>query len=99
MKEFFKDFKDFIAKGDVMSMAVGIIVGSAFTAIVTAVSATPKASFAKVLAVQGATMRASSRFLGPMGSTWGMVCQISRPQSPCNRYLKWVAVPKRVVVS
>ncbi len=36
MKEFFKDFKDFIAKGDVMSMAVGIIVGSAFTAIVTA---------------------------------------------------------------
>ncbi len=36
MKEFFKDFKDFIARGDVMSMAVGIIVGSAFTAIVTA---------------------------------------------------------------
>ena len=36
MKAFFKDFKDFIAKGDVMSMAVGIIVGSAFTAIVTA---------------------------------------------------------------
>ena len=36
MKEFFKDFKDFIAKGDVMSMAVGIIVGSAFTAIVNA---------------------------------------------------------------
>ena len=36
MKEFFKDFKDFIAKGDVMSMAVGIIVGSDFTAIVNA---------------------------------------------------------------
>lgn len=28
------EFKDFIAKGDVMSMAVGIIIGGAFTAIV-----------------------------------------------------------------
>jgi large conductance mechanosensitive channel len=29
-----KEFKDFIAKGNVMDMAVGIIVGAAFTAIV-----------------------------------------------------------------
>tara|TARA_R110002049_G_scaffold117332_6_gene270769 strand:+ start:1284 stop:1718 length:435 start_codon:yes stop_codon:yes gene_type:complete len=29
------EFKDFIAKGNVMDMAVGIIVGAAFTAIVT----------------------------------------------------------------
>ena len=29
-----KEFKDFIAKGDVMDMAVGIIIGAAFTAIV-----------------------------------------------------------------
>jgi large conductance mechanosensitive channel len=29
-----KDFKDFIAKGNVMDMAVGIIIGAAFTAIV-----------------------------------------------------------------
>ena len=28
------EFKDFIAQGDVMSMAVGIIIGGAFTAIV-----------------------------------------------------------------
>ena len=31
-----KEFKDFIAKGNVMDMAVGIIVGAAFTAIVKA---------------------------------------------------------------
>lgn len=37
MKNFFKEFKEFIAKGDVMSMAIGIIIGSAFTAIVTSV--------------------------------------------------------------
>ncbi|NVO22139.1 large conductance mechanosensitive channel protein MscL [Donghicola sp. C2-DW-16] len=29
-----KDFRDFIARGNVMDMAVGIIVGAAFTAIV-----------------------------------------------------------------
>ena len=34
MKKFISEFKDFISKGDVMSMAVGIIIGGAFTAIV-----------------------------------------------------------------
>ena len=34
MKKFMKEFKAFIARGDVMSMAVGIIIGGAFTAIV-----------------------------------------------------------------
>lgn len=31
-----KEFKDFIAKGNVMDLAVGIIIGAAFTAIVKA---------------------------------------------------------------
>ena len=35
MKKFMTEFKAFISKGDVMSMAVGIIIGGAFTAIVT----------------------------------------------------------------
>ena len=34
MKSFFREFKEFINKGNVMSMAVGIIIGGAFTAIV-----------------------------------------------------------------
>lgn len=34
MKKFIFEFKEFISKGDVMSMAVGIIIGGAFTAIV-----------------------------------------------------------------
>lgn len=37
MKKFFKEFKDFISRGNVMDMAVGIIIGGAFTAIITAV--------------------------------------------------------------
>ena len=35
MKKFMSEFKEFISKGDVMSMAVGIIRGGAFTAIVS----------------------------------------------------------------
>ena len=38
MKKFMYEFKEFIAKGDVMSMAVGIIIGGAFTAIVTSLT-------------------------------------------------------------
>ena len=37
MKAFMKEFKEFISKGDVMSMAVGIIIGGAFTAIVNSI--------------------------------------------------------------
>ncbi|MBR5407134.1 MAG: large conductance mechanosensitive channel protein MscL [Lachnospiraceae bacterium] len=35
MKSFIKEFKEFISKGNVMDMAVGVIIGGAFTAIVT----------------------------------------------------------------
>ena len=39
MKKFFEEFKAFISKGDVVSMAVGLMVGSAFTAIITSLNA------------------------------------------------------------
>lgn len=35
MKNFFEEFKKFIARGNVMDMAVGIIIGGAFTSIVS----------------------------------------------------------------
>ena len=38
MKKFFKEFKEFITRGNVLDMAVGVIVGGAFTAIVTALT-------------------------------------------------------------
>lgn len=34
MKKFLQEFKEFISKGNVLDMAVGIIIGSAFTSIV-----------------------------------------------------------------
>ncbi len=38
MRKFFEEFKVFITRGNVIDMAVGVTIGSAFTAIVTAVS-------------------------------------------------------------
>ncbi|MBE6620944.1 MAG: large conductance mechanosensitive channel protein MscL [Ruminococcaceae bacterium] len=38
MKKFFAEFKKFITRGNVVDMAVGVIVGSSFTAIVNALS-------------------------------------------------------------
>ncbi len=35
MKAFIKEFKEFISRGNVMDMAVGVIIGGAFTAIVS----------------------------------------------------------------
>ncbi len=35
MKKFLEEFKTFISRGNVMDMAVGIIIGGAFTSIVT----------------------------------------------------------------
>ena len=38
MKKFFKEFKAFISRGNVIDLAVGVIIGGAFTAIVTALT-------------------------------------------------------------
>ena len=35
MKKFFNDFKEFISKGNIVDMAVGVIIGGAFGKIVT----------------------------------------------------------------
>ena len=38
MKKFFKDFKAFITRGNILDMAVGVIIGAAFGNIVTALT-------------------------------------------------------------
>ena len=38
MKKFFKEFKEFALRGNVMDMAIGIIIGGAFTGIVTSLT-------------------------------------------------------------
>ena len=38
MKKFFSDFKKFITRGNIVDMAIGVIIATAFTAIVTALT-------------------------------------------------------------
>ena len=38
MKKFLKEFKEFALRGNVMDMAIGIIIGGAFTGIVTSLT-------------------------------------------------------------
>lgn len=38
MKKFMSEFKEFVMRGNVMDMAVGVIIGTAFTAIVTSLT-------------------------------------------------------------
>lgn len=38
MKKFFEEFKEFISKGNVLDLAVGVIIGGAFSAIVTSLT-------------------------------------------------------------
>ncbi len=38
MKKFFGEFKEFIMRGNVMNLAVGVIIGGAFSAIVTSLT-------------------------------------------------------------
>ena len=37
MRKLFKEFKDFISRGNVLDLAVGMIIGAAFTAIITSI--------------------------------------------------------------
>ena len=38
MKKFFQEFKKFIARGNIVDMAIGVIIGSAFSSIVTSLT-------------------------------------------------------------
>ena len=38
MRKFFKEFKEFISRGNIVDLAIGVIIGTAFTAIVTALT-------------------------------------------------------------
>ena len=66
MKKFFKDFKAFISRGSVIDLAVGVIIGGAFTAIVTALTnkiLMPIINWILMLIVGGSGMESIYTFL------------------------------------
>lgn len=54
MKKFFEDFKAFIMKGNVLDMAVGVIIGGAFSKIVSSLVADIITPLISLLTPQGA---------------------------------------------
>jgi len=66
-KGFFAEFKEFISKGSVLDLAVGIIIGGAFTAIVTALTGnilTPLINFAISSIFKGDALESARTVLG-----------------------------------
>jgi large conductance mechanosensitive channel len=68
MKKFFSEFKTFITRGNVLDMAVGVIVGGAFTAIVNGLSnfiLRPVINFLLSLVLPGDGLKAAVTVLSP----------------------------------
>ncbi|MDD6024121.1 MAG: large conductance mechanosensitive channel protein MscL [Oscillospiraceae bacterium] len=63
-KGFVAEFKEFIMRGNVLDMAVGVVVGSAFTAIVTSIV---ENLLTPVIALAMGSMDFSSYMVGPFG--------------------------------
>ncbi len=67
MKQFFNEFKQFIARGNVMDMAVGVIVGGAFNGIVTSLIDDILSPILGMLPGGGSTLAASLTLRLPSG--------------------------------
>lgn len=68
MKKFFREFKAFISRGNILDLAVGMIIGAAFTAIVTALTANilqPLINLALVKILGGEGLAAAITMLSP----------------------------------
>ena len=66
MKKFFREFKDFINRGNIMDLAVAVIIGGAFSAIVTAFTTSiirPIVNYVLALIVGGNGLDAVYTFL------------------------------------
>ena len=88
-KGFFGEFKEFITRGNVLDMAVGVIIGGAFTAIVTALTAgilQPLINYLIALIAGNNSLDAARTILGNVIGTDG------------NAYINVAALPADVAV-
>ena len=83
IKKFFEEFKAFAMRGNVLDMAVGVVVGGAFTAIVTAlvddvinplIGLFFKADFSDVVISLGGSRSANSSTRSSTSSSWPLCC-------------------------
>lgn len=93
-KGFFGEFKEFITRGNVIDMAVGVIIGGAFTAIVTALTSgilSPIINYIISKIVKGDGLEAARTVLDCYvlddGSKWWP----SQGPIPADRAVDWAA--------
>ena len=93
-KGFFKEFKEFITRGNVLDMAVGIIIGGAFTAIVTALTAgilQPLINWALGAIFQGDGLAAARTVLGGYVMEDGSILWSAAEVQASNLAVDWAA--------
>ncbi|MDE6585575.1 MAG: large conductance mechanosensitive channel protein MscL [Clostridia bacterium] len=96
MKKFFKEFKEFITRGNVLDMAVGVIVGGAFTAIITALTGQilqPLINWLlAVIAGDGAGLESAVTILKPAYDETGKVLDLAN-----SIYIDWGAFISAII--
>ncbi|MCR4910927.1 MAG: MscL family protein [Bacilli bacterium] len=93
-KGFFGEFKDFITRGNVLDMAVGVIIGGAFTAIVTALTSgilQPIINYIIGKIVGDGSLEAARTVLDCYVLDDGTKWWPSMGQIPADRYVDWAA--------
>ena len=94
MKKFFSEFKKFISRGNVIDLAVGVIIGGAFTAIVTALTngvLKPLINFIISLIIGGEDATAIYSFLKPVYDADGVI------DMSASIYIDWGALISAII--
>ena len=94
MKKFFSEFKKFISRGNVIDLAVGVIIGGAFTAIVTALTngvLKPLINFVISLIIGGDDATGIYSFLKPVYDADGVI------DMAASIYIDWGALISAII--
>lgn len=94
MKKFFGEFKKFISRGNVLDLAVGVIIGGAFTAIVTALTdgiLKPLINFLISLITGGSDATAIYTFLKEVKDADGVI------DMSASIYIDWGALISAII--
>ena len=100
MKKFFEEFKKFITRGNVVDMAVGVIVGSSFTAIVNGLSdfiLKPIINWLLTLIFGKDSLTEIYTFLRKMDADGNMITDDTIPDLTQSIYIDWGAFINAII--
>jgi large conductance mechanosensitive channel len=89
MRSFFEEFKKFILRGNVVDLAVGVVIGTAFTKVVDSLV---RDIFMPVVSVLTGGFDVSKRCIhlgGEVNLTWGAFLQTSSTSSSSGSACSW----------